>query len=198
MGLPELLDALEQEVEHQVREIIEQAHVEGERHLARIRGELAASSRTALETERTRLAAIVAHTQARLRIEHERAILATKRELLAILRAEIEQRSNHFDPAVLLPHLVDELVPEVLDEPMFRLRVRAPHAELVRRDLQARHPDLARRAVIEGVPEMASGVALVVDREVLDNTVPSRLRKLWPVIEGKLAAMLFGEPREQP
>lgn len=197
MGLPELLEALEREVDRQVREMNERAEAEGRRLLDAVRGEISEAHRAELERARARLDDESARARSRLRIERARKILTMKRELLAMLRLEVEKRAKVLDPRALLPRLVDEIISDADGGGPIRLRVEAKSAELLRRELEARHRAVADRIEIEAVKGMSPGVELVKDDEVIDNTLPSRLRKLWPSVEGEVATLLFGEDRDR-
>jgi vacuolar-type H+-ATPase subunit E/Vma4 len=198
MGLPELLDALESEVDRQVREIEAQARRDGERRLAEVRDAVAERRRSSLERERARLDEEASRTRSRLRVERERTLLTEKREILMTLRREIEQRAATTERARLLAKLLDELLADsgADDDAPIHLRVEPGSVELVRHLLEEHHPDLARRAEVEGVEGMACGVELGLEGEILDNTLPSRMVKLWPVVEGRVATILFGDDRD--
>jgi vacuolar-type H+-ATPase subunit E/Vma4 len=56
------------------------------------------------------------------------------------------------------------------------------------------HPALFRRATLSGSPAVGGGLEVVVaGRQVLDNTLASRLASAWQGLEAEVAARLFGE-----
>lgn len=192
MGYQELLRALEDEVGRRIRELDEEAERESRRILEETRRQLAAERQAALAREGRRLDEEASRAVGEAGREQERALLVEKRRLLAELRREAEARLFALGDAALLARLVDELVPDLGEGPL-EFRVPAGQEEALRRDLGQRHPELLRRATITGSPGIGGGVEVSSGRQLLDSTLPSRLEKAWPLLEGGVAARLFGE-----
>lgn len=194
MGYHELLKALEDEVERQIRRIEADANETCQRLDAKIHRQLAARREEALAAEARRLDDEAQRAVSRARFEQARALLAEQRRLLADLRQEAERRLPALDEAALAARLVDDLAPELGDGPV-ELRV-SPGREAAFADaLSRRHQELARRAIVTGVEGLGGGVVAALDegRQLLDNSLPSRLDKAWQQLEGELAAALFGD-----
>lgn len=193
MGYRELLQALEAEVERQIRELDEEAARESCRLLDETRRQVDAERRTALAREGRRLDEEARRAVGRARLEQAQVLLAEKRRLLAELRREAEARLPALGDDASLARLVDELVLE-LDEGPLEFRVAPGQEEALARHLGRRHPELLRLATITGAPEIRGGVEVSLGgRQRLDNTLPSRLDRVWPLLEGAVAARLFGE-----
>lgn len=193
MGYRELLQALEEEVGRQVRELQEQARREGQRLLEETRRQVAAEREEVLTRERRRFEEEAGRALSRARLEQERGLLGEKRRLLAELRREAEARLPGLGEATLLARLADELVPELGDGPL-EFRVDKGQEEYLRQHLSQRHPGLLLRATITGAADRCGGVKVsLAGRQLLDNTLPSRLQKAWPLLEGGIATILFGE-----
>jgi vacuolar-type H+-ATPase subunit E/Vma4 len=58
--------------------------------------------------------------------------------------------------------------------------------------LRQSHPGLLPRSTINRSPDVRGGVEVTLGRQLLDNTLSSRLRKAWQQLEPEIAAMLFG------
>jgi vacuolar-type H+-ATPase subunit E/Vma4 len=198
MGYRELLQALEEEIGRQIRERQADAAQERERLLERTRRELGATRETVLAEERRRLEAASARALSRARLEREHAILGEARRQMAELRREAEARLPAMNDADGLARLVDDLVPELGEGPM-EFRVRAGQEEPLRAHLSRHHPGLLPRAGIHGSPDVPGGVEVALGgRQILDNTLPSRLRNAWQALEPEIAARLFGEGHGGP
>lgn len=194
MGYHELLKALEDEVARQIRQIEADADETCRRLDAKIHRELAVRRDAALAAEGRRLDEEAQRAVSRARFERARMLLADERRLLADLRQEAERRLPALDEAALAARLVDDVAPELGDGPV-ELRV-SPGREAAFVDaLSRRHPELARRAIVTGVEGLGGGVVAALDegRQLLDNSLPSRLDKAWQQLEGELAAELFGD-----
>lgn len=192
MGYRELLQALEEEVGRQVRELRAETSQERERLLLATRRELAARRDEVLEEERRRLKEESARAVSRARLEQERAILGEMRRQMTELRREAEARLSATNDADLLTRLVDEVVPELGEGPV-EFRVKEGHEEDLRRHLDRHHPGLVPRATITASPHVRGGVEVSLGgRELLDNTLPSRLENAWQRSETEIATILFG------
>ncbi len=193
MGYRELLEALEAEVGRRIRELDEEAGRESRRLLEETRPQLAAERAAALAREGRRLDEEASRAVGRARVEEERTLLAEQWRLMAELRREAEARLSALSDAALLTRLVDELAPELGEGPL-EFRVEEGQEEHLESHLARRHPELLRRATIAGSPDVHGGVQVSLGgRQRLDNTLPSRLEKAWPLLEGEVAARLFGE-----
>lgn len=194
MGYPELLKALEDEVARQIRQIAAETEQTCQRLAAKTCRELAARREDALAAEGGRLDEEARRAISRARFEQSRTVLVEQRRLLADVRREAERCLPALDDVALLTRLVDELVPELGAGPV-ELRVRPGREAAVAGDLARRHPELARRATVTGVEAVPGGVVAAFDggRQLLDNSLPSRLEKAWQQLEGALAAELFGD-----
>jgi vacuolar-type H+-ATPase subunit E/Vma4 len=112
---------------------------------------------------------------------------------MAELRREAEARLPAMNDAEVLARLVDDLVPELGEGPI-EFRVREGQEEPLRAHLGRHHPGLLPRAAIHGSPDVPGGVEVALGgRQVLDNTLPSRLRNAWQALEPEIAARLLGE-----
>jgi vacuolar-type H+-ATPase subunit E/Vma4 len=194
VGYHELLTALEDEVERQIRRIEADADETCRRVDAKIHRELAARREAALVAEARRLDEEAQRAVSHARFEEARMLLVEQRRLLADLRQEAERRLPALDEAALAARLVDDIAPELGDGPV-ELRVNAGREAAFVDALSRRHPELARRAIVTAVEGMGGGVVAALDngRQLLDNSLPSRLEKAWQQLEGELAAELFGE-----
>lgn len=194
MGYRELLEAVEDEVGRQIRQIEAEAEQACERLVAEKRRELAARRQEILAREGQRLDEEARRAIARARFEQVRALLAEQRHLLADLRQEAERRLLALDDVALLARLLEELVPELGDGPV-ELRVSFGQEADFIGDLARRYPELGRRATVTGTNGLAGGLVAALDggRQLLDNSLPSRLEKAWHQLEGKVAADLFGD-----
>ena len=193
MGYRELLQALEEEVGRQIRERLAGASQERERLLEATRQELTAMRKRVLEEERRRLEEELARALSRARLEMEHVILGETRRQMAELLREAEARLPAMNDADVLTRLVDEVVPELGEGPV-EFRVREGHEEPLRVHLSRHHPGLLPRTTIHGSPDVRGGVEVSLGgRQILDNTLPSRLQKAWQLLEPEIAAILFGE-----
>jgi len=194
VGYHELLRALEDEVERQIRRIEADADEACRRLDAKVHRELAARRDAALAAEARRLDDEAQRAVGRARFEQARTLLAEQRRLLAGLRQEAERRLASLDDAALAARLVDDIAPELGDRPV-ELRVDRGREAAFVDALSRRHPELARRATVTGMEGLGGGVVAALDegRQLLDNSLRSRLEKAWQQLEGELAAELFGE-----
>ncbi len=192
MGYRELLQALEEEVGRQVREALAEASQERQRLLEKTRQELTAKREEVLEEERRRLEKESARALSMARLEMEHAILGETRRQMAELRRETEDRLSAMNDADVLTRLVDEIVPELGEGPV-EFRVREGKEEFLLAHLSRHHPRLLSRATIHGCSNIRGGVEVsLADRQILDNTLHSRLQKAWQLLESEIAAVLFG------
>jgi vacuolar-type H+-ATPase subunit E/Vma4 len=193
MGYRELLQALEEEVDRQIRELQGEASRQREELLEAARLELAARREQVLSEERRRLKDESARALSRARLEQERTLLGEMRRALAELHREAEAQLTTMNDAELVARLLDEIVPELGDGPV-EFRVRDGHEEHLRSHLAQRHPQLLARASISGAPEVGGGlVASLAGKQLLDNTLASRLQNAWLLLEPELATSLFGD-----
>lgn len=194
MGYHELLEALEDEVERQIRQIETDADETCRRLDITIRRELTARCDAALAAEERRLEEEAERASSRARFEQARTLLTEERRLLAEVRQEAERCLPALDAAALAARLVDDIVAELGEGPV-EFRVSPKRQAAFIEALARRHPELARRASVMAVEGMAGGVVAALDggRQLLDNSLPSRLDKAWQQLEGELAAELFGE-----
>jgi len=193
MGYRELLQALEEEVGRQIRELRAAASEERGKLLDATRTEVAQARETAVEAERRRLRDQAARVLSAARLGQERALLTEARREMDVLQQEAEARLPAVDDGHLLGRLVDELVPELGDEAV-EFRVAPGHEKLLRDHLRHHHPALAARATIVGRAGVGGGVEASLDgRQVLDNTLASRLRRAWQLHEPEIASILLGD-----
>jgi V/A-type H+-transporting ATPase subunit E len=187
MGYPELLRVLEDEAAREAREL----RAAGAREAARIVEEAQRAARAACDAL---LARERAEADARRRsalegvaAERERRLLFERRRLLDDLRAEVLRRL----PAAATPELDARLLAEVLaeasDGPIEVLV--DPGREEAARAAVAERPG----ATIRAAAAPRGGVEIVAGRRVLDNTLPSRLDRAWPLVEAELAELLLGD-----
>ncbi|MBI3047667.1 MAG: hypothetical protein HYY76_05090 [Acidobacteria bacterium] len=194
MGYHELLKALEDEVERQIRQIEADAEQRCQRLDVKVRRELAARRDAAVTAEQRRLEEEAQRAINRARFEQARTLLVEQRRLLAEVRQEAERRLPALDEADLAARLVDEIVPELGDGNV-EFRISAGREAAFMHVLARRHPELARRATVTGEDGGGGGVVAVLEggRQLLDNSLPSRLEKAWQQLEGELAGELFGD-----
>lgn len=197
MGYTELLKALEDEVARQARGVEEEAEREASRLIEEARRDLAAAREAATLAEGRRLDVEAARALARARLDAEREALVQKRRILDDLRREADAALERPEDPELLARLADEVIAECLEcgEGAVEFRVASGDAGPLRAHLAARHPSLLARATVTGTPEVRGGVEVRVGGLVLDNTLAGRLAKAWPLLEGAVAARLFGEGR---
>ena len=194
MGYPELLEAVQGEVEQQIRQIEAEAEQACHQLIAEKRRQLTSRRQEMLARERQNLDEEARRAIGRARLEHVQTMLADQRRLLADLRQEAERHLPAVEDAALLARLLDELLPE-LGDGRVELRVGIEHEAEFTRDLTRHQPELERRATLTCVDSAAAGVVATFDggRQVLDNSLPSRLEKAWQQLEGQIAAELFGD-----
>jgi len=198
MGYRELLQALEEEVGRQIRERRAEASLEERRLLETTHLELAARRDKVLGEERRRLEEQSARALSLARMEQERALLGEMRRQLAELQREAEARLPTMNDAEVLTRLVDELVPDLGEGPI-EFRVRAGYEELLKDHLGRNHPGLLPRSTIKISPDSRGGVeAALGARQLLDNTLASRLQNAWQQLEPEIAAMLFEQAGVAP
>ena len=191
MGYQELLRALEEEVRGEVRALGERARAERERILEEARREAAAAREEALGRLDEELSQGRARATARAALEVAWNLLAEKRRLLEALRREILARL----PAASGADATARLLAEALaDDPGGALEVEVdPGQEEAVRALLARdHPRAAGRATVRAAAAARGGVVVRTGRVTLDNSLPARLEKAWPDLEGEAATILFG------
>ncbi len=198
MGYRELLQALEDEVGRQIRERRAEALRERERLLDCTRQELTAMREKALDEERRRLEEQFARALSRARMELEHAVLGEARRQMAELVREAEARLPAMNDADVLTRLVEEIVPE-LDAGPVEFRVKPGQEEYLRAHLSQHHPELVPRVTVIGSPALRGGVEVSLGgRQILDNTLPSRLQNAWQLLEPEIVARLFGEGHGGP
>jgi vacuolar-type H+-ATPase subunit E/Vma4 len=193
MGYRELLRALEEEVDRQIRERRAEASQECKRLLDTTRQELTAMREKVLDEERRRLEEKSARAISRARMELEHAILGEMRQQMAELQLEAEARLPAINDADVLTRLVDEVVSELGEGPV-EFRVRVGQEDHLRSHLSRHHPELLPRVTIIGSPDVHGGVEVCLGgRQLLDNTLPSRLQNACQFLEPEIVAILFGE-----
>ena len=192
MGYPELLRVLEEEAAREAREVRAAAERERERIVAEARATAESVRESVLARERAEAGARRRSALEAIAIERDRALLVERRRLLEELRDEALARLAGEGGPALDARLLAEVLPEAGGGPIELIVDPGAEAE-VRRALVALDPATAARAVVRGAPAARGGVELVVGRRVLDDTLPSRLERAWPVLEAELAALLFTE-----
>ncbi len=190
MGYQDLLRALEEEVRGEARALLERAREERHRILAEAQEAAGRVREEALSRLDAELAAERSRAEARAALEVDRALLAERRRLLEALRREVLGRL----PAQGEPHLARLLAEALADDPGGALEVEVdPGQEEAVQALLARdHPGPAARAAVRAAPSGRGGVVVRGERATLDNSLPARLEKAWPELEGEAAAILFG------
>jgi vacuolar-type H+-ATPase subunit E/Vma4 len=187
----ELLRALEEEVRDEARQLAERARAERDRILEGARQAAATAREQALGRIDAELGAERARAGARAALELERSLLVEKRRLLDSLRREILARL----PARAGPATTARLLAEALgDDPggPIEVEVDPGEVEAVRALLARHHPAAAARATVRAAGGASGGVVVRAERATFDNSLPSRLEKAWPDLEGEAAALLFG------
>jgi V/A-type H+-transporting ATPase subunit E len=191
VGYQELLRALEEEMRGEARALGEHARAERDRILKEARRAASTSREEALARLDAELAAERARAGTRAALEVEWTLLAEKRRLLEALRQEILARL----PARVGPEATARLLAEVLaDDPggALDLEVDPGHEEAVRALLARDHPGPAARATVRAAAAARGGVVVRAELMTLDNSLPARVEKAWPDLEGQAAALLFG------
>ncbi|HET6921773.1 MAG TPA: hypothetical protein VFI16_01375 [Anaeromyxobacteraceae bacterium] len=191
MGYQELLRALEEEVRGEARALGERARAERDRILEEARRAASAAREEALARLDAEIAAERARAGARAALVVEWTLLAEKRRLLEALRREILARLL----ARAGPEATARLLAEALaDDPSgaVELEVDPGQEEAVRALLARDHPGLATRATVRAAAAARGGVVVRAERVTLDNSLPARLEKAWPDLEGQAAALLCG------
>jgi vacuolar-type H+-ATPase subunit E/Vma4 len=194
VGYRELLHALDDEVERQIRQIRAEADAACARLEATTRRDLDARRDAALAAEQRRLDEHARHAVGRAHFEQARALLVEQRRLLDELRHDAARRLSALDDAALAGRLVDEIAAELGEGPV-EFRVGPGQDAGLLTALARGHPALARRATVTATDAVGGGVIAVIDggRQVFDNSLPSRLEKAWTQVEGELAQQLFGD-----
>ncbi|OFW05196.1 MAG: hypothetical protein A3I61_10575 [Acidobacteria bacterium RIFCSPLOWO2_02_FULL_68_18] len=194
MGYHELLEALEDEVERQIRQIEADTEEHCQRLDAKVRRELVARRDGAVAAEQRRLDAEAQRALSRARFQQARTLLVEQRRLLAEVRQEAERRLPALDEAAPAVRLVDEVVPELGEGPV-EFRVSPGREAAFMEALARRHPGLARRSTVSSLDGGGGGIVAAFDRgrQLLDNSFRSRLERAWQQMEGELAAELFGD-----
>jgi V/A-type H+-transporting ATPase subunit E len=187
MGYPELLRVLEQEAAREAREL----RAGGAREAARIVEEAERAARAAcdalLARERSEAEARRRSVLEGVALERERRLLFDRRRLLDELRAEALRRLAAAATPELDARLLAEVLPEA-DVGPIEVVVDPGREEAARAALAARPGAIVRAAAVP-----RGGVEIVAGRRVLDNTLPSRLDRAWPVVEAELAELLLGD-----
>lgn len=188
MPYQELLAALEEEAARQEAGI----RADGEGEAARI---LAEARREAERVRAEALAAADAEAADRRRravaeaeAERDRDRLREQRRLLAEVAEEVLRR---LAPRAreLLPRLLDEALPAGAGE--VRVVVDPGDEEEARALLARLRPEL--RAEVVAAPAPRGGVEVQAGDLTVDDTLPARLARAWPELEGRVAELLFGE-----
>ena len=191
MGYQEVLRALEEEVRAEVRALGERAQAERAGILEEARRAAAMAREETLARLDAEIAAERARAGARAALEVEWGLLAEKRRLLDAVRREILASL----PLLAGPEATARLLAEALaDETGGALEVEVdPGQEDAVRALLARdHPSPAARAKVRAAASARGGVVVRGERATLDNSLPARLEKAWPDLEGEAATILFG------
>jgi vacuolar-type H+-ATPase subunit E/Vma4 len=193
VGYRELLQALQDEVGCQVRELREKA-IEESRHIrAATERDIVSKRNDTLDAEGQRLLEEATRSLAQGRLERERALLKEMRREMEAVRVEVQTRLPARDSSALLARLVEDVVPHVGEGPV-EFRVKPGHEHALRSHLERLHPSLVPRATIHGSSDVSGGVRLsLAGRQILDNTLPSRLEKAWQLLEADIAGILFGD-----
>ncbi len=198
MGYRELLGALQEEVGRQVRELRDGAAEQSRRLLAAAEQAVAAEREAALDAEGRRLQEESSRSLSDARLERERVLLEEMSRAMAGILVEAEARLPARDGPALLARLLDELAPELGEGPV-ELAVKPGDEDALRRHVERRHPGLTARVTIRGASDVGGGVrASLGGRQILDNTLPSRLRNAWQRLEPDVARILFGDERGEP
>lgn len=192
MGYPELLRVLGEEAAREARDLRAAAERERERIVAEARATAEAVREAVLVRERAEAGARQRAALEAIAIERDRALLVERRRLLDELRDEALARLAGEGCPALDARLLAEILPDAGEGPLELIVDPGSEAE-ARRALVALDPAAAARAVVRGAPAARGGVELVAGRRVLDDTLPSRLERAWPVLEAELAELLFPE-----
>lgn len=192
MGYDEVLRALSDEVRRQIADLAEAARRDAARIADEAQGERERTRAEALARAAAEREARAARARERARLEEERAVLVEKRRLLeevaAAVRAELRAATG-----ALVARLVDEVAALASGARRAELIVDPGAEEAARRALE-RHAALAAVTTVRAATAARGGVELILDgRVVLDDTLEARLEALWPAIEPRVAAALFGD-----
>lgn len=191
-GYPELLRVIEAEAEREASALRDAAARDRERILDQARA--AARPLGAALLDRTRRECAERERLSREALAQARAralLLAHRAELDALREAAARALADAAGPA-LDARLLEELLPEAGDDP-FELEVDPGAEPACRAALERLDPAAAARSRIVAAPAPRGGLRLLAGRRVLDDTLPARLERLWPEVEGELAGILFGE-----
>jgi len=193
VGYPELLRVLGDEAAREAAALRAAGRAEADRVVASARAAAAEATAARLagearEAEAARRLATAAAAQGR-----ERRLLEVRRERLAALRDEVAARlpAAAREPG-LLARLVGEVVAAAPPGP-FVLEADPGDEAAVLEALRAGHPEAAGRAEVRAAGARRGGVALRSGRLALDDTLPARLERAWPLLEAQVARLLFGE-----
>jgi len=197
MGYAELLRVIEEEAAREVREVRSAGEREAARILAEARAAAEAARDALLGRVRAEEAARARAAQEALARERERALLVARRGHLDALRAEAEGALAAAGGPELDGRLLAELILEAGTGPI-ELEVDPGAEEACRAALARLAPEAAAQARVVAAPARRGGVRLVAGRRVLDDTLPARLARAWPEVEGELAALLFAEEGAWP
>jgi vacuolar-type H+-ATPase subunit E/Vma4 len=187
VGYPQLVEALRAETRRRVGEIAERAALDAEDVMRRARAEAEQDNQRRVEEaeehdERKRSRAIAA---AQIAVEGD--VLAEKRGLLERARAAVERTASADSDSAFLGRLSRLL--ELIEEGPVELRVTPGREEAVR-DL-VRQTRSGPMASVLPFADGRVGVEARTERVIWDDTVSSRVGRVWQAREAELAAMLF-------
>jgi len=190
-----LLRILREEAAREARELRAGAGREAARIAAEATSAAEAAARALRERDAEALEARRRAAGEALAAERSRALLEEQRRILDALRAEVERRLPAPAGTEVAGRLVAELARELSAGP-FILVVDPGEEAAVRAALDAALPGAAARAEIRTAPAARGGVLAIQGGRVLDDTLPARLARAWPLLEAELAAFLFREAQE--
>jgi len=195
VGWAELLQVLGEEAAREARLAREAAAAEAERILAEARTLAEAACRSLDVREAAAEGQRRAGLDSEAALVHSRARLQARRALVGELKAEVGRRlaALAVDDAALA-RLVAELLAEAPPGP-FTLTADPGEGGRVRAALAAGHPGRLADATVEEAASRRGGVELLAGRLWLDDTLPARLERAWPALEGPLLRSLIGEER---
>jgi V/A-type H+/Na+-transporting ATPase subunit E len=176
MSYLDLVQALEAEVTAEIRRIEETAQADVRATIEGARAEAEHDRRHALAEAAKDYA--LAHTRAlaAAAAKRARAELLERERLLDVLRGAVAARLPELR---LAQPLLDELLPEI-----------SGPAEIVVAPAESKLTVPSGARIVEDA--RISGVLVRMGRVVLDNTLPSRLERLWPHVAPRAARVLFG------
>jgi V/A-type H+-transporting ATPase subunit E len=188
VGYADLLRGLEEEAARQAAALRAEAARESERLVAEARAEAGRLRGEALARARERWEAAAQRRRADAGRDRDRSFLEAARQLLEEARAEALRLLEPRRPD-LLPRLLAEAVPAADPGHEIEVVVDPGQQDGTWAWLVQERPGLP--VAVRAAAAARGGVEVRWGGVVLDDTLPARLDKAWPDVEGRAAALLL-------